>query len=262
MEIRVACFGDTVGSPGRKLLGRSLPRFIEKRNIHFVVVNGENAAGGSGITRETLKQLWDAGADVVTTGDHAYKRPESFKLFESEKFLLRPANLSRRAIGRGHVIGTARNGIEVGVLNLIGRIYIGPADCPFDTAERLLLEIRQKTPLVIVDFHAEATSEKIAMGWFLDGKASGVFGTHTHVQTADETILPNGTGYITDVGMVGPHKGVLGRTAEPVLKKFITNMPFRFKLAKEWVMAKGIIFTLDHKTGKCLSIERVVIKEE
>ena len=261
MEVRVACFGDVVGSPGRKILGRLLPGFIRDREVHLVVVNGENMAGGSGITEATYREIREAGADVVTSGDHIFKRSEVISLMERDPALLRPANYPKRAAGRGHVVATARNGVEIGVINLVGRVFMGPAECPFLAAQDLVDRISQRTPMIFVDMHAEATSEKIAMGWFLDGRVSAVFGTHTHVQTADEAVLPGGTGYLTDLGMTGPHEGVLGRKVKPVLHRFLTNMPASFKEASEWVLAKGALFTVDHATGRCLSVERVVLSD-
>ncbi len=261
MEVRVACFGDVVGSAGRKILARLLPDFIRRRDVHLVVVNGENMAGGSGVTEATYKEVRKAGADVITSGDHIFKRSEVISLLEREPALLRPANYPKRAAGRGSVVVSARNGVEVGVINLVGRVFMGPAECPFLAAQDLVDRIRQRTPLIFVDIHAEATSEKIAMGWFLDGFVSAVFGTHTHVQTADEVVLPGGTGFLTDLGMTGPHEGVLGRKVKPVLHKFLTNMPASFKEASDWVLAKGALFTVDHATGKCLSVERLVLSE-
>lgn len=261
MEVRVACFGDVVGGEGRRVLARFLPDLIKERSLHLVVANGENLAGGSGLTASTLRQLQAAGVDVVTTGDHAFRRAEGIPLLEKERFLVRPANYPQAAAGRGHAVATARNGVEVAVMNLVGRIFQGPAECPFLAAERLAERLRQQTPLILVDMHAEATSEKIAMGWFLDGKVSAVFGTHTHVQTADECVLPGGTGFITDLGMVGSHQGVLGRQLAPVLRKFVTNMPAPFKECSGWAQAKGALFTLDHASGRCLAVERLVLAE-
>ena len=197
--------------------------------------------------------------DVVTTGDHAYRRAEGIQLMDREKELLRPANYPESAAGRGHLVATARNGVEVGVVNVVGRVFLDPAECPFLTARGLVDRLKHRTPIVLVDMHAEATSEKIAMGWYLDGLASAVFGTHTHVQTADEVVLPGGTGFISDLGMTGSHEGVLGRKVKPVLKKFTTHMPAPFKESRGWPLAKGALFTVEHDSGRCKAVERIVL---
>lgn len=257
--MKILAIGDIVGKPGRRILAEKLPDFIEKENIDFCVVNAENAAGGSGITIKILNQLLEMPIDVLTSGDHVWKKKEIIETIKTETRLLRPANLSPEAAGEGAHIYTAKNGVKVGVLNLQGRTFMRPCDCPFRAARRIVAELREETPVIAVDFHAEATSEKIGMGWFLDGQASFVFGTHTHVQTADERVLPGGAAYITDLGMTGAHKSIIGRKIDAVLKATITQMPVPFDVAKEDPRISGAIADIDEKTGKARDIRRVQI---
>ncbi len=262
MLVRVFCVGDVVGKPGRVILSEHLPRFIEDRQIHCVVANGENAAGGSGITEPMCEKLHNCGVDVITLGDHAFRRREGLAVIGEAKGIVRPANFAREAVGKGCVVQSLGCGVEVAVINLLGRMYMRTqADCPFHAVDECLKTVDGSVKIRIVDMHAEATSEKIAMGWHLDGRVSIVFGTHTHVATADERILPGGTAYITDLGMTGPHDSVLGRLKDRVLKALTTNMPSMFEVATGDVRINGIVVELDSQSGKASTIERLCITE-
>ncbi len=199
--MRVLAVGDVVGSPGRKACVEIIPRLRQREQIGFVIANGENLAGGSGITPATTQELFDHGVDVITSGDHVFKKKEGEELVQANPRILRPANYPASVPGSGSVVATSSCGLKIGVLNLLGRVFLKTVDCPFEVAEREIKEISRQTPIIFVDMHAEATSEKVALGWFLDGRVSAVFGTHTHVQTADEAILPKKTAYITELGM-------------------------------------------------------------
>lgn len=231
---------------------------IGKGEIDFCIVNGENAAGGSGITPQIADKIFSAGADVITSGDHIWDRRELYDVIKSDPRIIRPANFSKKAKGRGFTVVQSRSGVAVGVVNLIGRTFMGNADCPFAAADEVLKDMKNQTDIIFVDMHAEASSEKIAMGWYLDGRVTAVYGTHTHVQTADERVLPNGTAYMTDLGMTGPHESVLGRQIEPVLQHFTTQMRFRFEVASGDIRLCGAIITLDTANGHALKIERFV----
>ncbi|MCX7805353.1 MAG: TIGR00282 family metallophosphoesterase [Planctomycetota bacterium] len=255
---RIMILGDIVGRPGRAAATRLIPKLIQESSFDIVVVNGENAAGGSGISLSIAKKLLVAGADVITTGDHFFRNKEYVGCLDEPR-ILRPANMPAQAVGRGYGVYTSRNGIRFAVINLQGRIFMEPHCCPFKTADRILAEIGPQTRLVLVDMHAEATSEKIAMGWHLDGRVTCVFGTHTHIQTADERILPGGTAYITDLGMTGPYDSVIGRVKEAVLKKFRTGVPTHYDVATGDVRLSGIEITSDRDSGTALSIRRLHI---
>lgn len=258
MEIRVLAVGDVVGGAGLDWLSRRLRPLRREKTVDFCVVNGENAAG-VGLTPKQAQAIYDAGADVVTLGNHSYNRREIVPALEDEAWLLRPANDSPRFPGRGMGIFNSRAG-EVAVINLIGRcnMSFGP-DNPFLTADRLLREL--KTRLILVDFHAEATSEKRAMGYFLDGRVSAVWGTHTHVPTADDEVLPRGTGYVTDLGMTGPRQSVLGVRPEQSITQFCGGINTRYETAPGPCKLEGVIFTLDSQTGRCVRTERIVDHE-
>ena len=252
--------GDVVGRPGRRALTELLPGLREEMELGFVVANAENAAGGSGLTAETAREILAAGADCLTTGDHFYEHKGVKEITddESETRVLRPANWSRHAPGRGWGVYGSKAGPCVGVLNLMGRVFMRYAgDNPFDAADAAIEEMLRRTPIVVVDVHAEATSEKIALGRWLDGRASFVFGTHTHVQTADERILPGGTAYVTDVGMTGPDDSILGRDVGSVLARLRTGVPARFGVADGDVVVCGALATVDSDTGRAVSVERV-----
>ena len=253
--ISVLMFGDVVGRPGRHGLANAIPILREKHGADFVVVNGENAAAGSGVSATTLNKMLAAGADVVTTGDHIFRNKE-YPTVIHEPRLLRPANYPKSADGKGWGLYTTKSGVRVAVINLMGRIFMEPLRCPFELADEILAVASNQAKVIVVDMHGEATSEKIAMGWYLDGKISAMAGTHTHIQTADERILPGGTAYITDLGMTGPYDSVLGREKVPVLKKFRTAMPARFEVAEHDVKACGVAVKIDAETGRAQSIER------
>jgi hypothetical protein len=256
--IRILCLGDVVGAPGRELLSRRLPDYRREKSVDFVVANVENVAEGSGVTSASYRLLRGCGVDVCTTGDHVFKRSEILKIMAQEPDrILRPANYPAGAAGAGFSVVPTAAGIPVAVLNLQGRVFMDPADDPFRLAEESLAKIEAK--VVVVDMHAEATSEKRAMGWFLDGRASIVFGTHTHVPTADEEILTKGTAYITDLGMCGPYRSVIGRSVDPVVRTFTTRMYHPFSVATEDVRACGILVDVDESTGRALALERVRI---
>ncbi len=254
---KVLALGDTVGEPGRRAIKEILPRLIRDEALDFVIANGENLAGGSGITESTVYDLFSSGVDVVTSGDHIFRKKEGEALLENTTRILKPANYPAGTPGIGSTVVKSKQGQPVGVLNLIGRVFLKTVNCPFETAEREVKKLREQTPLIFVDMHAEATSEKVALGWFLDGKVTAVFGTHTHVQTADETILPKGTGYLTELGMCGPYRSVIGREIEQVLKMFLTQMPMKLDVAREDARISGAIFEVDPASGKTISIRRV-----
>lgn len=255
--VNILCIGDVVGSVGCQFLREKLPGLKRLKGVDLVICNGENSADGNGVTPASIQHLFDSGVDVITTGNHSFRRRESYDLYEEVPTLLRPANFPPAAPGRGMcVVDMGR--VQVAVVNLIGTLYLESQRCPFDTLESLL-----QTPdfprLCVVDFHAEATGEKRAMGFFADGKATALFGTHTHVQTADECVLPHGTGYITDAGMTGPIHSVLGVKPEISIQKFVTKMPTRFDLAKGPCRIDCVLFSADEKTGLCLEAERLSI---
>ncbi|MEZ5992944.1 MAG: TIGR00282 family metallophosphoesterase [Planctomycetota bacterium] len=251
--IRVLCLGDLVGRPGRRVIRECLTQVKADHRIDFTIVNVENATNGAGLRVKEGEELLSYGIDCMTSGDHILDFPESFDYAEREYRLLRPVNYEMK--GRGAWIFSAGEGVRVGVVNAAGQVFMKER-CKTENAFPATLEavekLREETPIVFVDIHAEATSEKIAMGWYLDGKASAVFGSHTHVQTADLQILPGGTGYMTDLGMTGPHHGVIGRDVEAVLKRFTTDERTYMKVAKDWVRMTGAIFEIDVKTGKCV----------
>lgn len=255
--MRVLFVGDIVGEPGRRAIKELVPKIVKKEKIDFVVANGENAAGGSGITPMLLDELLGYGVDVVTTGDHVWKRKEIMDRIAQDARLLRPANYPHDAPGFGSTVVASKSGIEVGVINIQGRVFMQAIECPFKVVRAEVDRIKNKARIIIVDLHAEATSEKMALGWFLDGDVSAVIGTHTHVQTADEKILPKGTAFLTDAGMTGPYDSVIGRKKEQILTRFITQMPARFEMAEGDVQLHGAIIDVDEKSGKANSIKRV-----
>jgi len=255
--MKILFIGDIVGSPGRKAIKELVPVLVKSKKIDFVIANAENAAGGSGITPEIAEELFGAGIDVLTSGDHIWKKKEIYELLNEDKRILRPANYPEGSPGTGASIVESRDGIKVGVINLLGRVFLSTIDCPFKTSQRLVEQLRKKTHIIIIDIHAEATSEKIALGRFLDGSVTAVIGTHTHVQTADEQILQKGTAYITDAGMTGPFDSIIGRKVDQILERFLTQMPTRFEMATDDIRLQGVIVEIDEKTGSALSIKRV-----
>lgn len=256
--INILIIGDIVGKVGRNTVREHLPHLKEKYNLDLIIANGENAAGGSGITYEILQELWSYGINIMTMGNHTWDKKEIINFIDYEPNLLRPANYPPGTPGRGYVIYELSKDVYVGVINLAGVIYLYPLVSPFLVVDDIIKKIQEVTPNIIIDFHAEATSEKVAMGWYLDGKISCIVGTHTHIQTADERILPNGTAYITDIGMTGPKNSVLGVKRELVIKKFLTQMPVRFECANGKGQFNGVFLKIDNNTGKAISIERIV----
>lgn len=255
--MRILFIGDIIGKKGRRTVKEVIYKVIEEHQVDLCLANGENAAGGFGITPGVAEELFDQPVDILTSGNHIWDRKEIIDYIEKEKCLLRPANYPQEAPGRGSIIFTTASGLKVGILNLEGRVFVSNIECPFKTADREITALKKQTPIIIVDFHAEATSEKTAMGWFLDGKVSAVVGTHTHVQTADERILPGGTAYITDVGMTGPRDSVIGIKKEQVLERFLTNVPQRFECAGGQGMFCAVIIDVDENTGHANTIERL-----
>ncbi|MCC7518959.1 MAG: TIGR00282 family metallophosphoesterase [Verrucomicrobiae bacterium] len=249
--------GDVVGEPGRRAIRQLVGPLRNRHRVDFCVVNGENAAGGSGITPKIFQELRDAGADVVTSGDHVWDNKEILPLVGVESRLLRAANFPPRVAGAGSVIVEIPSGAKLAVLNLMGRTFMRNLDCPFRVAEREVERLRAETPLILVDMHAETTSEKIALGRFLDGRVTAVLGSHTHVQTADERIFPGGTAFLCDAGMTGPHESILGREIQPIIERFLTQMPQRFEVARQGIRFNGALLRADPSTGKALSIERL-----
>jgi metallophosphoesterase (TIGR00282 family) len=259
--INVLFIGDVFGSPGRAFLKERLPELIERYNADFVIVNCENAAGGAGLTPETAAELFATGIDAMTSGNHIWDKKEIYPLLDSDKRILRPANFPPGVPGRGSAVLQTKSGRQVGVLSISGRVYSPQnLDCPFRTLDAEIGKLKLTTPFIVVDFHAEATSEKISAGYYVDGRVSALFGTHTHVQTADETILPGGTAYITDVGMTGSYEGVIGVKKEIILKHFLTQMPLRHEPARGKRQLCGVFCSIDAR-GRAQSIERFRILE-
>jgi len=249
--------GDIVGEPGRHALRRLLPGLRQTLQIDIVIANGENAAGGAGITVNTANEILEAGVNIITTGDHLWDQKEVNLLLQTEPRLLRPCNYPSGTIGQGSTVWRSGSLPPVGVLNLQGRIFLAPLENPFLCARAEVARLRQMTKIIFVDIHAEATSEKIALARMLDGLVSAVIGTHTHVQTADEQIFPGGTAYLTDAGFTGPHESVLGREIEPVIERFCTNTPQKFGVAKERIFLQGAVVRIDDQSGRALAITRV-----
>lgn len=252
--------GDIVGTPGRRAVQERLPDLRAREGVHAVVANAENLAGGSGVTPALVEKLFRAGCDLLTLGDHAYSKREGIPLIEHDARIVRPLNYPADAAGRGLTFLDLAGGVTLGVLQVQGRVFMAPTDCPFKAADRAIEVARKRTKVLFLDVHAEATSEKVALGWFLDGRVSCVFGTHTHVQTADERVLPHGTAYITDLGMTGPYESVIGRQIAPVLKKFMTNMPAPFDVAEKDVRLSGALVTLESETGRAKEIRRIQVE--
>jgi metallophosphoesterase (TIGR00282 family) len=249
--------GDVVGRVGRRTLSALLPDLVQQHEIDFTVVNGENSAGGIGITPKTARSLFEAGADCITTGNHVWAQRDIYEYLDQQPRVLRPANYPPGTPGKGVYVGTSRSGVEVCVINLQGRVFMDPLDCPFRGAEALLEEL-QPPPVRLVDFHAEATSEKLALGRHLDGQVTAVVGTHTHVQTADETILPAGTAYLSDLGMTGAVDSILGIKTDSSLKRFLTALPMRFEVPESGACVLcGLVIECDAESGRALAVERI-----
>jgi len=260
--MRLLFIGDIVGRPGKHACSQIVPQLLRERQVDFVVANAENASDGSGLTPAMFAKLRHYGIDLCTMGDHIYRRREILPLLQSEERIIRPANFAPEAAGRELAILPARNGQRVAAISLLGRTYMNVrADCPFHAAERLLAAIPHDVRVIVVDVHAETTSEKLALGWYLDGRVTAVVGTHTHVQTADERVLPKGTAYITDLGMTGPHDSVLGRDKQAVIRSLVTGMPFPYTVARGGVRLQGVIVEVDDTTARALSIQRLDIPD-
>ncbi len=254
--MNVLFIGDIVGAPGRRAVEELLPRAVDHYFIDLVVANGENAAGGIGITPLVADQLLNQEIDILTSGNHIWKHKEILPYLDETDRLLRPANYPPETPGRGFTIVKTAGGEAVAVLNLEGRIFMNPLLCPFRTADQVLGSLPQEVKIILVDMHAEATSEKLALGWYLDGRVSAVVGTHTHVQTADERILPGGTGYITDAGMTGPVDSVIGMKREIILERFLTMRPQPFKVATQNIQLQGVVLKIDSQ-GRCQEMTRL-----
>jgi hypothetical protein len=255
--VRIVFFGDVVGRPGRRAVAIVLRRLRRENAVDFVVANGENTAGGKGIDPGSAEELQDAGVDVVTTGNHVWQNRDIVPYLRDNPRVLRPLNFAAGVPGRGWIVRAARDGTPVGVVNLIGRVFMGPAECPFRAVDAALPALRAEAGVVVVDMHGEATSEKVGMAWYLDGRVSAVIGSHTHVQTADERVLPGGTAVLTDAGMCGPEDSVLGMRTDRVLERFLTQMPVRFDVASGPVIVQGAAVDVDPVSGRAVAIERI-----
>ena len=254
--MKILFVGDVYGRPGKKVASKFIPKIITEKNIDFCIVNGENAAGGFGLTENSAHKLFSYGVDVITSGNHIWDLKETKTLLSESDHILRPANYPRNVPGKGYIL-IKKDGLIIGVLNLIGRIFMQPVDCPFSIGDDIVNSLNKETNTIIVDFHAEATSEKMALGWYLDGRVSAVIGTHTHVMTADERILPQGTAFISDVGMTGPHDSIIGVKIEQSLEKIMTHLPVRFSPAEGGLKFSAVLLEIDDLTGNALSIERI-----
>ena len=253
--MRVLFIGDIVGRPGREAVRTFLPQLAKEYEVDFVVANGENAAGGRGITKDIAHELFDRGIDFLTMGNHTWDQKELETFIDDEPYLIRPANYPLGVPGKGYGV-ISKNGKKLGVLNLAGRAFLAPLENPFGMAIGIINQMRRQTPAILVDFHAEATSEKVAMGFFLNGKVSAVVGTHTHIQTADDRILDQGTAYITDVGMTGPRDSILGVKKDTIIKSFLTQMPFRIEVASGEAQLNAVMIQIDDQ-GRATAIERL-----
>lgn len=255
--MKVLFIGDVIGRPGRQAVRHLLPELVDEHHIGFVIANGENSAAGFGVTESVGRELFDLGIDVLTGGNHLWDKKDSVGYIAKEGRVLCPANYPEGAVGARSGIYAAKDGTKVGVFCLQGRVFMPALDCPFRSADKMVEKLGKETDAIIVDVHAEATSEKVALGWHLDGRVSAVIGTHTHVQTADERILPQGTAYITDAGMTGGFDGVIGMDKEAVLKRFLTGMPQKFETAEGDVRLNAVVVEIDERTGFTGKIERV-----
>ena len=253
--------GDIVGRPGRELVRRGLRAVIDAHEVDLVIANAENAAAGFGVTKDIGDSLLEAGIDVMTSGNHIWDKKEALDYIKAEPRLLRPANFPTGVPGRGSYVAQTGDGRAVGVINAMGRVFMQPLDDPFAVVLREIESIRHRSRVIIVDFHAEATSEKIAMGWHLDGRVTAIIGTHTHVQTADERILPKGTAYLTDVGMTGPHDSIIGMEVEPSLARFLTGMPAKFEPATGNARLNAVLVEADERTGRATRVARIGYSE-
>ena len=257
MSVRILFIGDIVGSPGRTAISRELHRLVDRHAVDLVIANGENAAGGFGITPDTAAELYRHGIHLLTSGNHIWDKKDNSGFLDREDRIIRPLNYPPGTPGRGSTIVETPAGIKVGVLNLEGRVYMKNLDCPFRCADAELEQLRKKASIILLDFHAETTSEKSSLGWYLDGRVSALVGTHTHVQTADERILPNGTAYITDVGMTGSFDSVIGVDKGQAIQRFLTQQSVKFDIPKKDLRINAVVIGIETKTGKAVSIERI-----
>lgn len=259
--MKVLCIGDIVSRTGRDMLFKYVDDLKYKCNIDFVIANGENSNHGRGMTRSCYNEMSRAGVDVFTMGNHTWGAKEIIDIMHHENNVIRPLNFLGNTPGRGSVVSTLNSGKKIAVVNIIGQTNMAPCNSPFEAVNREIKRLKEITSIIFVDFHAEVTSEKVAMGYFLDGKVSAVFGTHTHIQTSDSKILPNGTGYITDLGMTGPSESVLGMNKNIIINRFLTGMPQKFEIATGKGQFCGCIFTVDDTSGKCMDVERIYFEE-
>ena len=260
--MRILFIGDIVGKPGQKIIQRKLADIRRRERINLVIANAENVADGSGITPAIFRKLMDAGVDCITLGDHIYRRVEIYPILEADPAVVKPANYPSKAPGKPWTVVPANNGVPVAVFCLMGRVYMKPVDCPFTAAERVLQQLPADARVRIVDFHAEATSDKQLMGRFLDGQVTAVLGTHTHVPTADEEVFPGGTAFQCDVGMTGPHHSIIGRKIERVMETTIHFRPTQFQVATQDVRLNGCIVDADPATGRAVRITRIMVRDE
>lgn len=262
MKINILCIGDVVGRPGRQILAEHLCHLIKKHSVDCVIANAENAAGGSGLTPQIYDKLKKYGVNLITLGDHTYRKKDIIPTLETQKDIVRPMNWGAYSAGSGFAVYLTPKGVSVAIVSLMGRTFMKPVNCPFEAIDANLLKIKQQADVVFVEIHAEATSDKVAMGYYLDGKVNCVYGTHTHIPTADERVLAGGTGYITDIGMTGPCDSVLGRNRDSVVKSLRTQMPFTYAIATGDVQINGILVRVDSNTGTTEKIERVCLKAD
>jgi 2',3'-cyclic-nucleotide 2'-phosphodiesterase len=259
MPVKILFIGDIIGKPGREALSRELHRIVDRHMVDLVIANGENAAGGFGLTQETAQDLFKCGIQMITSGNHIWDKKDSLEYINRETRIVRPANYPEGTPGRGATVIKTPGGVKIGILNLEGRVFMNNLDCPFRCADREIAKLKEETPIIFVDFHAEATSEKASLGWYLDGRVSAVIGTHTHVQTADERILTDGTAYMTDAGMTGAFDSVIGVKKEEAIQKFVTQRPSKFEVAKKDLRINAVVIEVNERTGHALSIERINI---
>jgi len=260
--MKIIFIGDIFASPGRRILSEHLDDIVETNRVDLTIANAENAAGGFGVTPTIADELFAMGLDILTTGNHVWDKREVYEYLQHQPRLLRPANYPAGTPGKGVIVHKARNGVECAILNLQGRTYMPSTDCPFRKADEILNALAPSIKVRIVDFHAEVTSEKMAMGWYLDGRVSAVMGTHTHVPTADTRILPGGTAYQTDVGMTGPYDSVIGIRKEIAFERFLTGLPIRMEAAKAAAELHSVILEIDEHTGKALSLRRHTVRQD
>lgn len=259
MPVNILFIGDIVGKPGRQAVSRELHHLVDRHGIDLVIANGENAAAGFGITEETARELFTQGIHVITSGNHIWDKKDALEFIDREERLIRPVNYPEGAPGRGSAVVRTAGGVKVAVLNLEGRIFMNNLECPFRVADREIARLRKETAIIFIDFHAEATSEKTSLGWYLDGRVSAVIGTHTHVQTADERILPGGTAYLTDAGMTGGFDSVIGIRKELAVARFLSQLPVKFEVAKGDLRLNGVVVEVNEENGRALAIKRISV---